>query len=69
MQLLGDPLLSGGCLSKDRIGMRQKGKRSGRHPLDRISKKVELHVAPIVRPNLIGQKPSLEEWVTKKNRQ
>ena len=37
--------------------------------LNRILKKVELHVEPIVRPNLIGQTPSLEEWVTKKNRQ
>ena len=41
MPLLGDPLLSGGCLSKGHIGMRQKGKKSDRHPLDRILKKVE----------------------------
>ena len=69
MPLLGDPLLSGGCLSKGRRERQLKDKRSGRNPLDKKSKKGELRVESIVCPNQIGQTPSLEEWATKKSRQ
>ena len=69
MQLLGDPLLSGGCLSKDHIEKQLKDKRSDRNPLDKKSKKGGLRVESIVCPNQIGQTPSLEEWATKKSRQ
>ena len=69
MPLLGDPLLSGGCLSKGRRERQLKDKRSGRNPLDKKSKKGGLRVESIVCPNQIGQTPSLEEWATKKSRQ
>ena len=54
MPLLVDLLLSGGCLSKGHIERQLKGKRSDRHPLDKISKKGVLHEEPIVCPNQIG---------------
>ena len=69
MPLLGDPLLSGGCLSKGHIQRRLEGKRFGRHPLDKRSGKVGLRVEPIVCLNQTGQKPTLEKWATKKSRQ
>ena len=69
MPLLGDPLLSGGCLSIAHRERQLKYKRSGQNPLDKKSKKVGLRVESIVCPNRIGQIPSLEEWAIKKSRQ
>ena len=69
MPLLGDPLLSGGCLSKGHMQRQLEGKRFGRHQLDkRLRKEVRL-VAPIEHPNQIGQTPSLVEWATRKSKQ